>query len=95
MQIIWGKQMTVDDWLADTMNHSGDSQDGGTYKIKKPIRLIECFSGIGAFATALERLDCKFEIYRTSEWCAEAVEIIMLFIIKIIPTIVKGTKSRN
>lgn len=76
MEIQWGNQMTIDEWLAETMNHSGDSQDDGeTYKIKKPIRLIECFSGIGAFATALERLDCDFEVYKTSEWCAEAVEM--------------------
>ena len=71
MEIEWGSQMTIDEWLAD---HSSEDE-GGVYKIRKPIRLLEFFSGIGAFATALERLDCKFEIYRTSEWCAEAVEM--------------------
>lgn len=75
MQIQWGNQMTIDEWLADSKNHSGDEHQGEQYKIKKPIRLIEVFGGIGAIATALERLDCDFEIYKYSEWCAEAVEM--------------------
>lgn len=37
------------------------------YKIKKPIRLIELFAGIGAQAKALERLGVKFEHYRAIE----------------------------
>lgn len=37
------------------------------YKIKKPIRLIELFAGIGAQAKALERLGVEFEHYRAIE----------------------------
>ncbi|SET05584.1 DNA (cytosine-5)-methyltransferase 1 [Pseudobutyrivibrio sp. C4] len=40
----------------------------GPYKIKKPIRLIELFAGIGAQAKALERLKANFEHYKISEW---------------------------
>ena len=37
-------------------------------KIKKPIRLIELFAGIGAQARALERLGVPFEHYRICEF---------------------------
>lgn len=39
----------------------------------KPIRLIELFSGIGAQASALERLGVEFTHYKTSEWEVNAV----------------------
>ena len=37
------------------------------YKIKKPIRLIEMFAGIGAQAKSLERLGAQFEHWRAYE----------------------------
>lgn len=42
-------------------------------KIKKPIRLIELFAGIGAQAKALERLGVDFEHYRVCEFDKYAV----------------------
>lgn len=39
----------------------------------KPIRLIELFSGIGAQASALERLKVNFEHWKTSDWEVNAV----------------------
>lgn len=39
----------------------------------KPIRLIELFSGIGAQASALERLGVDFEHWITSDWEVNAV----------------------
>lgn len=44
-----------------------------TYKIDKPIRLIELFAGIGAQAKALERLNANFEHYRICEFDKFAV----------------------
>lgn len=41
--------------------------------MSKPIRLIELFSGIGAQASALERLGVDFEHWITSEWEVNAV----------------------
>lgn len=38
------------------------------YKIKTKVRLIELFSGIGAQATALKRLNVDFEHYRSIEF---------------------------
>lgn len=39
----------------------------------KPIRLIELFSGVGAQASALERLGVPFEHWITSDWEVNAV----------------------
>lgn len=39
-----------------------------TYKIDKPIRLIELFAGIGSQAMALRDLGADFEHYKISEW---------------------------
>lgn len=39
-----------------------------TFKIDKPIRLIELFAGIGSQAMALRDLGADFEHYRVSEW---------------------------
>lgn len=39
-----------------------------TYKIKKPIRLIELFAGYGSQALALEYLGVNFEHYKIAEW---------------------------
>lgn len=44
-----------------------------TYKIKKPIRLIELFAGIGSQAKALERLKVNFEHYKICEFDKYAV----------------------
>lgn len=45
-----------------------------TYKITKPIRLIELFAGIGAQAKALENLGADFEHYRICEFDKFAVQ---------------------
>lgn len=45
-----------------------------TYKITKPIRLIELFAGIGAQAKALENLGIDFEHYRICEFDKFAVQ---------------------
>lgn len=42
-------------------------------KRPKPIRLIELFSGVGAQASALERLGVEFEHWKTSEWEVNAI----------------------
>lgn len=39
-----------------------------TFKIQKPIRLVEIFSGIGAQAMALRDLGVKFENHRAIEF---------------------------
>lgn len=43
------------------------------YSIKKPIRLIETFSGYGSQALALEYLGANFEHWKTSEWAVDAI----------------------
>ena len=40
---------------------------------KKPIRLIELFSGIGAQSSGMDRLGANYERYKTSEWDINAV----------------------
>lgn len=44
------------------------------FKIDKPIRLIELFSGIGAQAKALEILGVPFEHYKTCEWAVPSIK---------------------
>ena len=44
------------------------------YKIKKPIRLIELFAGIGSQAKALERLKANFEYYKVVEFDKYAIK---------------------
>ena len=44
------------------------------YKIKKPIRLIELFAGIGSQAKALERLKANFEHYKVVEFDKYAIK---------------------
>ena len=44
-----------------------------TYKIKKPIRLIELFAGIGSQAKALEILGTNFEHYQVVEFDKYAI----------------------
>lgn len=44
------------------------------YKIKKPIRLIELFAGIGAQSKAMEKLGADFEHYRVCEFDKYAVQ---------------------
>lgn len=44
-----------------------------SYKIKKPIRLIELFAGIGAQAKSLERLGVPFEHYKVVEFDKYAI----------------------
>lgn len=45
-----------------------------TYKIKKPIRLIELFAGIGSQAKALKNLGADFEHWRVIEFDQHAVD---------------------
>lgn len=42
--------------------------DTPIFKIKKPIRLIELFAGVGSQAMALRDLGADFEHYKISEW---------------------------
>ena len=44
------------------------------YKITKPIRLIELFSGYGSQALALKYLGVKFEHWRTCEWAIKSIQ---------------------
>lgn len=44
------------------------------YKIKKPIRLIELFAGIGSQAMALRDIGAEFEHYRVVEWDKYAIK---------------------
>ena len=44
------------------------------FKIDKPIRLIELFSGIGAQAKALEILGVPFEHWKTCEWAVNSIK---------------------
>ena len=44
------------------------------YKIKMPIRLIECFAGIGSQAKALERLGVNFEHHKVVEFDKYAIQ---------------------
>ncbi len=39
-----------------------------TYKVNKPVRLIELFAGVGSQAMALRNLGVPFEHYLMSEW---------------------------
>lgn len=45
-----------------------------TYKIKKPIRLIELFAGYGSQALALEYLGIPFEHWKICEWNYKSFE---------------------
>lgn len=47
--------------------------DKTEYKIKKPIRLIELFCGVGSQAMALERLGADFEHYRAIDFDKYAI----------------------
>lgn len=51
--------MTLFDWI---------NQSKERYKIRKPIRLIELFAGIGTQAMALRDLGVDFEHYRSIEF---------------------------
>lgn len=44
------------------------------FKIDKPIRLIELFSGIGSQHRALEMLKVPFECWKTCEWAAPSIK---------------------
>lgn len=44
------------------------------FKIKKPIRLIELFAGVGAQAMALRNIGADFEHYRVVEWDKYAIK---------------------
>lgn len=43
-------------------------------KNKKPLRVFEAFAGIGAQASALERMNINYEIVGISEWFIDAIE---------------------
>lgn len=44
------------------------------FEIKKPIRLIELFAGIGSQAMALKKLNVDFKHYRVVEYDKYAIE---------------------
>ena len=44
------------------------------YKITKPIRLIEMFSGYGSQALALKYLDVPFEHWKICEWAVKSIQ---------------------
>ena len=44
------------------------------YKITKPIRLIELFSGYGSQALALKYLGIEFEHWKTCEWAVKSIQ---------------------
>lgn len=44
------------------------------YKINKPIRLIEMFSGYGSQALALKYLGVSFEHWKTCEWAIKSIQ---------------------
>lgn len=44
------------------------------YKITKPIRLIELFSGYGSQALALKYLGIEFEHWKTCEWAIKSIQ---------------------
>ena len=44
------------------------------YKITKPIRLIELFSGYGSQALALKYLGVNFEHWKTCEWAVKSIQ---------------------
>ena len=45
-----------------------------TYKIEKPIRLIELFAGYGSQALALKYLGANFEHHKIVEWAVKSIE---------------------
>lgn len=45
-----------------------------TYKIKKPIRLIEMFAGYGSQALALKYLGVNFEHWKIAEWAIQSIQ---------------------
>lgn len=45
-----------------------------TYKIKKPIRLIEFFAGYGSQALALKYLGVEFEHWKICEWAIKSIQ---------------------
>lgn len=47
--------------------------DFDKYKIKKPIRLIELFAGIGSQAAALRNIGANFETWRVCEFDKYAI----------------------
>ena len=44
------------------------------FKITKPIRLIELFSGYGSQALALKYLGVKFEHWKICEWAVKSIQ---------------------
>lgn len=59
--------------LLDYLNSLNNQSE--LYKIKKPIRAISLFSGIGAQIAALRRLNYPVEDYKTSEWDINAIRM--------------------
>lgn len=45
-----------------------------TFKITKPIRLIELFAGYGSQALALKYLGVPFEHWRICEWAVKSIQ---------------------
>lgn len=44
------------------------------YKIKKKIRIIECFAGYGSQAMAIKRLGVNFEHWKICEWATKSIQ---------------------
>lgn len=44
------------------------------YQIKKPIRLIELFAGIGSQALALKYLGIEFQHWKICEWATKSIQ---------------------
>lgn len=51
-----------------------DFVEDNKYKITKPIRLIELFSGYGSQALALKYLNVPFEHWKTCEWAVKSIQ---------------------
>ena len=45
-----------------------------TFKINKPIRLIELFAGYGSQALALKYLGVEFEHWKICEWAVKSIQ---------------------
>lgn len=45
----------------------------GQYKIKKPVLLLEFFSGLGSQSLALKRLGIDYKVHKTSDWDVNSV----------------------
>lgn len=56
------------------MTQIGMFDGSNPLKIKKPIRLIECFAGYGSQALALKYLGVEFEHWKIAEWAVKSIQ---------------------